>query len=73
MPTEDVLSKIDNNFTYHAPTVEQQALYAEIRGQCMELALYIYRATPYSREQSLALTNLEQVMFWANAAVARNK
>jgi hypothetical protein len=26
---------------------------------------------PEGREKALALTNLEQVMFWANAAIAR--
>lgn len=29
--------------------------------------------TPKSREQSTALTNLDQVVFWANAAIARNE
>ena len=28
---------------------------------------------PQSREQSLALTNVEQAIFWANAAIARNE
>lgn len=31
----------------------------------------IMSVTPNSREQSLALTKLEEAMFWANAAVAR--
>jgi hypothetical protein len=29
--------------------------------------------TPESREQSLALTNLEQAVMWANAAIARRE
>ena len=28
---------------------------------------------PDSRELSLALTNLEQAVFWANASIARNE
>jgi hypothetical protein len=28
---------------------------------------------PEGRELSLALSNLEEVMFWANAAIARNQ
>lgn len=38
-----------------------------------ELAYMICQNTPTSREQSLALTNLEQAIFWANAAIARNE
>ena len=63
---------IENNFTYHAPGGDQPARYAELRTKAKELAVLIDRLTPVSREQSLAFTNLEQAIFWANAAIARN-
>ncbi len=39
----------------------------------MKLAQYVLALTPESREQSLAVTKLEEAMMWANAAIARNE
>lgn len=63
--------QIENNFTYHAPKGDQAEMYVRLREQAKMLALLICHLTPISREQSLALTNLEQAIFWANAAIAR--
>ncbi|OMD92997.1 hypothetical protein BSK49_01020 [Paenibacillus odorifer] len=63
---------IENNFSYHAPKLGQPDIYEQIREKAKELAYLIEEVTPKSREQSLAMTNLEQSVFWANAAVARN-
>lgn len=63
---------IENNFKHHPPTDEQVAKYAEIRSEAKALALQIDKLCPASREKSLALTNLEQAVMWANAAIARN-
>lgn len=35
--------------------------------------IHITHKTPKSREQSLAITKVEEAMFWANAAIARNQ
>ena len=67
------LEKIENVFTYHAPFGDQTERYELLRGHARELAGRIMENTPKSREQSLALTNLEQAIFWANAAIARNE
>ena len=64
--------KLENAFTYHAPKPGQPELYTKLRGAAKELAYLITASTPASREQSVAITKLEEVMFWANAAVARN-
>lgn len=72
MPDETCM-KIANNFTYHAPKEDQPERYERIREAGKVFALLIHDLTPHSREQSLALTNLEQVVFWANAAIARNE
>lgn len=64
--------QIENNFSYHAPKPGQQEIYQEIRDQAKELAYLIDQKAPGSREKSLAMTNLEQAVFWANAAIARN-
>lgn len=52
---------------------KEQALYMnEIRHDCLRLAERVAKLVPPGREQATALTNLEQVMFWSNAGIARN-
>lgn len=69
----DPLDQIENNFTYHPPKADQADRYNRIRYAAKVLALLIVDSTPGSREQSLAMTNLEQAVFWSNAAIARNE
>lgn len=64
---------IDRNFTYHVPVGTQADRYTEIREHAKRFAHLIVQKSPASREQSLALTNLEQVVMWTNAAIARNE
>jgi len=64
--------QIENNFSYHAPKPGQPEIYEAVREKAKELAYLIDTHVPESREQSLALTNLEQAVMWANAGVARN-
>lgn len=66
-------AQIDNAFMYHSPKDDQPARYQAIRDKAKELATLIAVSTPTSREQSLAMTNLEQAVMWANAAIARNE
>jgi hypothetical protein len=65
--------QINNNFSYHAPKNDQQQRYETIRAEARDLAFIINGLCPESREKSLALTNLEQAIMWANAAIARNE
>ena len=69
----DIRARIENDFTYHAPKEGQQERYVALREKAKEFALLIVELTPASREQSLALTNLEQASMFANAAIARNE
>ncbi len=69
-PTNPIL---ENNFCYHAPKEGQLAKYEAIRDKAKELAYLIDELVPGSREKSLAWTNLEQAVFWANAGIARNE
>lgn len=64
--------QIENNFKYHAPQPGQPEIYRSIREKAKELAYLIDELSPNSREKSLSMTNLEQAVFWAHAAVARN-
>lgn len=65
--------QIDNIFTYHSPKNDQPQRYEEIRTQARHLAHLIVQTTPESREQSLAITNLQQAVMFANAAIAINE
>ncbi len=65
--------KIENNFSYHPPKGDQQERYVTLRDGAKELAYAIERLCPASREKALAMTNLEQAVMWANAAIARNE
>lgn len=62
---------IENNFTYHSPNENQVDRYKVLREKAKELAYAIDERCPSSREKSLAMTNLEQAIFWANASIAR--
>jgi hypothetical protein len=44
-----------------------------IRDRALNFAAFIEEKCPDSREKSLAITNLEQAVMWANAAIARNE
>ena len=68
MTTEE----IENRFTYHAPTDEQKAKYAQIRFDARMLAKRINKECPESREKSLAITKLQEAVAWANASIACN-
>lgn len=72
-PSEKLLARIANDFTYHAPHGDQDERYVAIRNACKGLALLMASACPESRELSLALTAIEQASFYANAAIARNE
>ena len=61
-----------HNFVYHAPKPGQQEIYASLRDKGKELALLILDSTPESREQSIAITKLEEVIMWSNAGLARS-
>jgi hypothetical protein len=63
---------IDNRFMYHAPKLGQMEMYQDIRTLAKELALEIDEVVPEGREKSLAITKLEEAVFWANAGIARH-
>ncbi len=70
--TMDKTQQIAHNFQYHAPKPGQPEKYTQLREKAKELALLIAELTPASREQSVALTELESSVMWANASIARH-
>lgn len=67
------IEELNKRFTYHPPKNDQVERYQTIRDVGKEFAKTIASFTPESREQSLALTKLEECVMWANAAIARNE
>ena len=65
--------KLNTAFVYHAPKGDQPQRYIELRDKAKELAELFTTLCPPSRELSLAITNLEQAIMWANASIARNE
>lgn len=63
--------ELETRFTYHSPKDGQLAKYTDLRDSAKALAQKISEMVPESREQSLAITALEEAIFWANAGIAR--
>lgn len=65
---------IENRFTYHPPKDDEARMRHEyVRTTAAHFANGLEELLPESRERSLALTKIEEAMFWANAALARNQ
>lgn len=69
MDTDD----LRNRFTYRSPQGDQPRRYELIRSAALAYALDLNELCPDSREKSLAITALEEVVMWSNAAIARNE
>lgn len=72
-PSARVHEQIERSFVYHKPKDDQPERYIALRFQARQLAMTIAELTPESREQSIALTKLEEAVMFANAAIARNE
>lgn len=60
---------MDDMFEYKAADKDQIECMDVIRSNAKSLKLQIGNHCPNSREKSLALTNLEQAIMWANKAI----
>ena len=64
--------EILDRFTFHPPKEGQEELYEAIRHIARDMAMCVRDLCPEGRERSLALTKLEESVFFANAAIARS-
>lgn len=63
--------ELEHNLTNHHPNALQTIRMERIRQCARDLGVAVLVNTPVSREQSLAITNLEQAVMWAVASIAR--
>jgi hypothetical protein len=66
------LERLHSNFDHHPPDGEKAAVHEVVRAIVKSAATHLHGILPEGREKSLAMTKLEEALFWANAAVARN-
>ena len=64
---------IARRYNHHAPQGDQAERYTKIRAACLNLATLIAANSPQSPEQTRAFNALDEVMFLANASIARNE
>lgn len=62
---------ISNRFAFHAAPADSKRLMHATREACGNAAHAINELCPDGREKALAITALEQAMFWSSAALAR--
>lgn len=67
------MAKQTNPFKSQSPTLTQQTAMTELGIEFEKLAAKIKESSIGGREQSLALTNLEQASMWGNKAVMQTE
>lgn len=70
--TNELVSRLERMFSFHSAEGSQPMQYATVRGQCLELALLIAVLVPNCEEREQAFLRLNEVMWWANAGIARH-
>ncbi len=63
---------LETDYKPFVPTQEQSRRMDAVRAKAKDLAYAIRNCVPGSREQSSALSRLDEVVFWANAGITRN-
>ncbi len=63
--------EIAKRFDHHVPDIERVKRHEALRMAARHLVHAVLADTPDGREQALAITKIEEALFWANAAVAR--
>ena len=71
--TDDGESFLRKLFAFYHPanTQEKRDAHEGVRNECFKLAVYLHEKDPDSEEMWRAIDKLQEVMFWANAGIAR--
>jgi len=67
------LRDLYRRFDFELAVDEKARLHESIRDLCRQMALNMDALLPDCRETATVMIKIEEVMFWANAAVARHE
>ena len=67
IPPED----LQHRFSYHAQRDNDIDKFQMIRNIALSFSVVLNELVPDGREKALAITKLEEVVFWGNAGIAR--
>lgn len=76
LPQEDRVRKckeLRDRFLYRPPFGNQAQRYEAIRSMVGILAIGLFDKCPESREKEITYEKLDEVVYWANASIARNE
>lgn len=65
------VEEVNRRFRHHPPSPERVSAHRAVRDQLRVTAMHLDSLLPDGREAALVQTKLEEAMFWANAAIAR--
>ncbi|MDT2262406.1 hypothetical protein P7H12_00265 [Paenibacillus larvae] len=65
--------QIENSFKYHSPKPDSPENIQNYEKRRKNLYVRLMKFARTAGKKSLAITNLEQVVVWANASIARNE
>jgi hypothetical protein len=71
MLTKEEETRLRHNLIHHTPDEIQVRHIEELRAEAIKFGVLVLALCPDKRERSLALTKLEETLFWANASIAR--
>jgi hypothetical protein len=67
------IKDLENRFSFHPATDDKtKQAHDTVRGDCLRFAIDLNKLLRDSDEKEKAIDKLDEVMFWANAAIARN-
>lgn len=72
MPTTPEQQEIIRRFNYHRPKPELLPNFQALRVAAIKFAEAVYDNTESDREQSLAITKIEEALSWAIGSIARS-
>lgn len=72
-PDDVTIAELENRFTGHGIKKGQPERFNHLREHMLLVAKNVQLLCPPGREQSIALTKIEEAFFWAIHSISRNE